>query len=138
VADEIRLLASKSKAATNQIANIVKEMLVHIDESAKISGAVYTEIDSTSTDLTDAILLVSRVVSEQQNAIAGMEASAADIMLMVESITAVSEENSASSEEVSASAEEMNTQVEEVGSSARALEQMALALQKMVAESGKR
>jgi len=135
VSDEVRKLAGKSKEATNQITDIVKAMRVQIDALAKLTEAVFNEMDIASSDLSNVINLVSRVVTENQQAISGLETSSSNIMTMVDNIAAVSEENCASSEEVSASAEEMNAQVEELSASARALREMALVLLKVVEES---
>ena len=132
VAEEVRKLANKSAEATQEIAAIVREMGVRISESVLITDGVSREIIGVSDELAHAIEIVSVVVASNQQSTGRLNSSSAEIMTMMESVAAASEENSAAAEEVSASTEEMTAQVNAVDASARSLQGMAGELQKAI------
>ena len=170
VADEVRKLAEKSAVATKEIATLIQQVQATVSEAVSAmnesAGEVETgvtksrnagealasilEVSETSNRLgqqiSDAAMRmselsnelvtvmdsVSAVVEENTASTEEMAAGSNEVTEAVETIASVSEENSASVEEVSASAEEMNAQVEEVTASAQSLSEMAQMLMTLV------
>jgi methyl-accepting chemotaxis protein len=129
VADEVRKLAERSRLATNEIAELVKNIQATVTESVDTSDRAAKEMETISGELTQVVESVSKVVEVNKEAVQRLGASAADVAQAVENIASVSEENGAAVEEVSASAEEMSAQSEEVTASAASLVEMAQTLQ---------
>ncbi len=172
VADEVRKLAEKSALATKEISALihaiqrsVTEAVAAMDagaaevekgsERAVASGQALTNIlavmakvneqvsgiaaatgavRGASDQLVDVVNSVSAVVEENVAATEQMSASAQEVSQAMEDIASVSEENNAAVEEVSASTEEMSAQVQEMVASAQTLAEMAATLQALVAQ----
>lgn len=172
VADEVRKLAERSSLATkeigsliNGIQNTVAEAVKAMEEgsrevengvaNANAAGAALTDILNAaeavnaqaalaseasermklaSEQLVVAVDSVSAVVEENTASTEQMAANSGEVNQAIESIASVSEENSAAIEEVSASTEEMTAQVEEVTASASELSSMAQALKAVVSQ----
>ncbi len=134
VADEVRKLAERSSSATKEIGTLVKTIQVMVGEAVEISTTVSKDVSGVTNELNLAIISVSDVADQNENAAKTLGSGTNGVMDAIENIASVSEENSASVEEVSASAEEMSAQVEEVTASAQALEEMALALQETISQ----
>jgi methyl-accepting chemotaxis protein len=170
VADEVRKLAERASGATKEIGGLIRgiqstvgEAVRAMDESARevelgvlrggeagqalksiltASEAVYDQaqeaakateqVRAASNELVLAIDSVSAVIEENTASTEEMSAGSNEVNQAIESIASVSEENSAAVEEVSASAEEMNAQVAEVAASAYSLADMARALEARV------
>ncbi len=134
VSEEVRRLAERSAEATKDISKIIHEMRGSIQDSTKISEEVYEGMEAASAELDGSIATVTQVAGDTRTATVRLVAQSKEMMQMVESIAAISEENSASSEEVSASTEELTAQVEEVSASARALQTLAEQLHEAIAQ----
>jgi methyl-accepting chemotaxis protein len=172
VADEVRKLAEKSAVATKEIANLVRSIQQTVNQAVQAMNESTLEVEkgvalseesrrsldsilqasmdgqkigqhvsesadrmnSLASELVNVMDSVSAVVEENTAATEEMTASSDEVTKMVENIASVSEENSAAVEEVSAGAEEMSAQVEESTSSAQSLAEMANELRKLVAQ----
>lgn len=171
VADEVRNLAEKAASATQEIAKLIKdvqkttqEAIQAMDEGAaeveagvvqanesglaldSILGAtegVNRQIDAIAkaaqqmsasvSELVTMMDTVSAIVEENTAATEEMAASADEVAQAFEAIASVSEENSAATEEVNAATEEVTSQAVEVSASAQLLLAMAQELQQAVA-----
>jgi methyl-accepting chemotaxis protein len=162
VADEVRKLAEKSALATKEIAGLIKGIqktvaeaivamresagevnngvalanqsghalasILKVVESSQKSGEKIAEAAGKMSGLAETLVsmmdTVSAVVEENNAATEEMTAVSGEVMQAVENIAAVSEENSAAAEEVSGSAHEMSQQVDDMNGSAQSLAQM--------------
>lgn len=172
VADEVRKLAERTVSATQEIGDLISVVLTTVNDAVTAmdessdeveSGASQAEMAgdalediinaaedvrrqveeisdaaqgmiSTSGNLVINMDSVSAVIEENTAATEEMTAGAGQVNQAIETIASISEENSASVEEVSASTEEMNAQVEEVAASSETLSEMADTLMNMVAQ----
>jgi len=146
VADEVRKLAERSSVATKEITSL-------IDTVQEITGQAVTamedstealdiqvgrvslasrEMSTASDELVGVMETVSAVVEENTASTEEMADGATEITNAIENIASISQENSAAVEEVTASTEEMSAQVQQVAASAQVLSQLAVQLQQMV------
>lgn len=170
VADEVRKLAERSAAATHEIADLVKtiqqtvadavnamregsseveagvsratragsalrEILTAneaVNHQAQLAADAARQMESSANELVGVIDTVSAVVEENTAATELMSSSSNEVGQSMENIASISEENSAAVEEVSASAEEMAAQVQEVTTSSQELARLAQELQAVV------
>ena len=93
---------------------------------------VSRQMDRSAGDLVAVVDSVSAVVEQNTAATEQMTASSIEIREVIENIASISEENSTSVEEVSVSAEAMAAQVDMVQAAAQALFEMAENLQQAV------
>ncbi len=146
VADEVRKLAEKSATATKEITQLVQTVQAVSQEASGAMEKTAMEVDrqvaelsaatrgmsGSAAELVEVMETVSAVVEENTASTEEMSAGSAEVSRAIENIASVSQENSAAVQEVSAGTEEMTAQVEEVTASAQALNQMAQTLQAVV------
>jgi len=163
VADEVRKLAERTAVATKETAEIIGEMQRSVKqavESAQNANQQAGEGAKLSADTAGALASVLQEVEHVQKQIEQISAasqqinaSATEIVTMIDSVSqtaemnsastgemlihvnkieqsienvaGISEENSAATEEVSASAEEVNAQIEEIVALSTSLDTMA-------------
>ncbi len=171
VADEVSKLAERSSFATKEIAELIENIQVTIKDAIqamqasgkevengvekagtagvslenilKASQHVFTQSElaanvagqmmTSSNELVIAVDSVSAVIEENTAATEQMSASANEVTAAIENIASISEENSAATEEVSASTEEVSAQTQEVSNAAAEMRNMAEALREVVA-----
>jgi methyl-accepting chemotaxis protein len=172
VADEVRKLAEKSAGATKEIADLIRGIQATIAEAVSAMNESAAEVETgvskanesgqaldsilkaveavqqgaseaaatvqkmslSANELVGVMDSVSAVVEENTAATEEMAAGSTEVTQAIENIASISEENSAAAEEVSASTEEVSAQVEEVSASAQSLAEMAQALQAIVGQ----
>ncbi len=146
VADEVRKLAERASVATKEITSL-------IDTVQEITGQAVTamedstealdiqvgrvslasrEMSTASDELVGVMETVSAVVEENTASTEEMADGATEITNAIENIASISQQNSAAVEEVTASTEEMSAQVQQVAASAQVLSLLAVQLQQMV------
>ncbi|AOR24184.1 methyl-accepting chemotaxis protein [Clostridium taeniosporum] len=131
VADEIRKLAEMSKDSSNNIYNIIKNILEN-------TGVIVEQTDLMNKDIKKQNEVVDKTIQAFNLISEGVEVvmpkidlvsttfnnineKKDNILYRVENISAISEEISATAEEISASSQELNSASEEVSTSAQDL-----------------
>ena len=170
VANEVYRLAESSKLSAKSISNLVKEIQASMKEVSQAMDESAHEVNNGNTqtekanealkaimaasnsvteralqaaeaanqmtqyaeELVIAVDSVSAVVEENTAATEQMAASSGEVSQAIESIASVSEQNSAAIEEVSASTEEMKAQIDLIASAANALKNMSISLHRTV------
>ena len=143
VADEIRELAEESTKATNQIAQLVKDIQHNVGEavekmketenvvitsvnSIQNTGQTFAEINQATENLMKIIVMLEGKTKE-------MSANSKEVEGSVRQVAAVSEEAASNAEEVAASSEEQSASTEEIVSAATELAEMANDLTESIA-----
>ncbi|MDD6772235.1 methyl-accepting chemotaxis protein [Inconstantimicrobium porci] len=116
VADEIRMLAEKSKESVNQIGNIISKVLLDCDNILDSSSDISKEVDNTNISINNTIKsfvsieeLLNKITPQIENILNisnDNKAKKDKILESIQSTTAISEELAATTEEVDATAEE--------------------------------
>lgn len=124
VAEEIRKLAEGSSKSTEEINNVVDELIQNASYS--VSKMRDTEIilekqienvketEEKYSDIEIAIENTNQSIDELVDISSNMDRRKKEIMEVIESLAAISEENAASTEETSASTEEQSSQIEKI------------------------
>ncbi len=131
VADEIRILAEKSKESASHIGDIVNEIAKRTESMVTNSTVMDSQlmeqvqvIENTLVSFQKIIAAIDEIIPEIKR-IKGsaetIERDKNDVRSKIEEISTISLEVSASSEEISASSQEMSASTEEVAASAQVL-----------------
>ncbi len=144
VADEVRKLAEESRAAANQITELIKEVqkgtkraVDSMEKGTKTVGEGAKTIGETISSINTIVQSAGSVASMvQEIAAAAQEQSASveEVTASVEDVSAISEESAASTQEASAAAEEQAASMEQLVRAAQELAQLAEELQIEVAK----
>jgi methyl-accepting chemotaxis protein len=170
VANEVYRLAESSKQSAKSVSNLVKEIQASMNEVSQAMDESAHEVDNgnkqtekanealkaimaASNSVTERALLaasaanqmtqyaeelviavdsVSAVVEENTAATEQMAASSGEVSQSIESIASVSEQNSAAIEEVSASTEEMKAQIDLINTTVNNLKNMSISLHRTI------
>ncbi|WDV45714.1 methyl-accepting chemotaxis protein [Clostridiaceae bacterium M8S5] len=144
VAEEIRHLAEQSTNSTVEIDTIVNEL---IDNSAKAVQKIKEvgeivdkqaecvgKTESKYKDITGAIIKTEEAIGKINTSVEEMNTKKADILEIVQSLSAIAEENAAGTEEASASTEEQLASIQQVASSSESLSELAQGLQETISQ----
>ncbi len=143
VADEIKKLAGQSSKSTEYIDGVVRELqevvtsavemvkkvnLISEEQSVSVGNtkAKYKTIRSTVDESQEAIGLLNTSVEE-------MTKAKNDIMDMLQTLSAIAEENAASTQEASSAMLEQSSSIEEIANSSNRLSELAVSLQDIIA-----
>lgn len=142
VADEIRKLAEQSGNAVGEIKEIIGEIRTYSNTSVstmELVREVTSEQNTAVTDTKNAFLEISRAlkdvityVNEINTESSSMKLRKDEIVSLMESISASTQQTSAAAEEVSASSEEQLAQMEEVSTHSRELKELSYKLKETV------
>jgi methyl-accepting chemotaxis protein len=134
VAEEIRKLAEQSKDSSENIGNLVNNILTDTKLMIKTTDIMKSELDNQKKDINTAISSFEKITYSVDditprmldiNNLAVDINDRKDIILeKIEESSSIAEEVSASAEEITASAEESNASTQEVSSSAQILNNM--------------
>lgn len=123
VASEIRTLADQCSESADKIANVVNALLDNSNRSVRTMNEVMISVgeqnqklENTLTmygKLNEEILIVSQAIKEISVQVDGLGDTKNAVLELLESLSAVSEENAASTEQTSASMIELSDIVEE-------------------------
>lgn len=142
VAEEIRKLAEQSTASTKEIDRVVEELVNNsttaVDRMEEVSSIIQSQVDSVG-DTEGKYLEISKAINNASEAIGEMDANSkmmdqkkVKILEVVQSLSAIAEENAASTEEVSASMQEQSANIQEVASASEQLTLVANELAEQV------
>lgn len=144
VADEIRNLAEMSNKFTEEIADIIGDLIEKTNDTVKNIKQVEesTEIQSQNVKITNEKFEdISKSIEKMLKALNDVDESSSimndkkeQIIGVIENLSAISEENAAATEEASASVEEQMASVEEIENSANTLKQLADEMQNNIAK----
>jgi methyl-accepting chemotaxis protein len=135
VADEIRQLADQSKSSSDEIREIVEELLSDagasvktmdtLNESFRSQGEQILATQQDMDTMSENVAVVSDNSSSIRSMVKNLEAAKESLVDIVESLSAISEENAASSQETSASMTELRATFEMINESAAQLQALA-------------
>ncbi|WP_432662038.1 methyl-accepting chemotaxis protein [Wukongibacter baidiensis] len=142
VAEEVKKLADGSGRATQDIAQLIKEIQGSVDNVVAEMGKTKTisheqekAAEKTAlafNDIMKAVKAVSDNIRKVVTACDGLNAKSSIVGEHVENIASITEENAASTEEVAASTHEQTAAIEQILSSAQLLAQVSSELQKAI------
>jgi methyl-accepting chemotaxis protein/DNA-binding LacI/PurR family transcriptional regulator len=143
VATEVRRLAEDSRAATQQIGALVREIQRAVTEAMNAIKASTAQVDSgvllanQAGQALNSILITVDRVNQQVNKISGatqdLTLYSGQMTTAIENIATVSQENSTAAQQVAVAAREMRAQMENMSDSAQSLRTMAQTLHSLLA-----
>ncbi|AFM02168.1 methyl-accepting chemotaxis protein [Desulfitobacterium dehalogenans ATCC 51507] len=142
VAEEIRKLAEQSSASTKSIDLMVKELQDNSQDAVKnmekVSMISKQQTESVMT-CQDKYRVIAQSMAEAIQAVNELNASEAEmdkikdeILLTLQTLSAIAEENSAATEEVTASMEEQTASIQEIAASSEGLSDLAQSLKTVI------
>ena len=135
VADEIRQLAEESREAAGRIDGIIEDLVVQSEKSIEAIGRMNEAVSAQSVKITDTKEDIEAVsggadsVAEETRTIhdkvGALEEAKTILLGVIESLSAVSQENAASCQQTNASMEELNATFATIGEQASELNHLA-------------
>lgn len=139
VAEEIRQLAEQSNRFTNEISNIIGELITKTGDSVKVFDTVGTIMKSQTASVENTIDKfngIREAIEKIRNLIEGLNVSGNSMNLKkeemieaIENLSAISEENAAGTEEATASVEIQTNSIAEIANASESLAKLAEELQ---------
>ncbi|MCT4595371.1 MAG: methyl-accepting chemotaxis protein [Anaeromicrobium sp.] len=139
VAEEIRKLAEESTSSTKEIDLIISELTTNslkaVEKMKEVSVIMDKQIESVNdtknkyNEISKAINLSEEAIEKMNHSAKEMESKKADILDVVQSLSAISEENAASTEQAAASTEEQTASIEEIVGANENLSELSQVLQ---------
>lgn len=126
VADEVRKLAERTAEATNEIGQLIEEVLGSVSEAVYAMDESADEVEQgvlqaekagdALGSILDAVEDVNRQVNEISAAAVQMEANSREFVASMESVSAIVEQNTAATEEMTAGSSEVSESIENIAS----------------------
>lgn len=142
VADEIRTLAEDSTSFTDEIRNIIGELIkktnhavISIEEAEKIVESQSENVKHTEEKfkgIANSIEEMKKAIETLNKGGNEMNIKKDEIIAIMENLSAISEENAAGTQEVAASVEEQTASTEEIASASEKLSKQAESIQKAI------
>lgn len=142
VASEIKKLAGQSAASTNYINQVVLELqtvvtkaVESIERVNEISKEQFESVTNTKVKYESVMTAMEEtvvVLNQLNESEDGMMKSKNDILDMLQTLSAIAEENAASTEEASSAMLEQSTSMEEIAKSSERLEGLVIGLQDII------
>lgn len=143
VAEEIRKLAEQSNLFTEEISLVIKDLTSKtenaVDRMKEVSNLVVAQTASVETTrvkfegISESIIKTKILIEELEKSALIMEDRKAEIIDIIQNLSAIAEENAAGTEEASASVEEQTASMAEISNSSEALAKLAEELQTSIA-----
>ncbi|WDV45070.1 methyl-accepting chemotaxis protein [Clostridiaceae bacterium M8S5] len=144
VAEEIRKLAEQSTNSTKEIDIVVNELKTNstnavntIKEVGLIVEAQANSVGKTENkfkEIEQAMQEAEIVVGEMYGSVNAMQESKIEILDIIQSLSAIAQENAAGAEEATASTQEQTASIQQVANASESLSEMALELQETISE----
>lgn len=144
VAEEIRKLAEESNKFTEEITEIIQDLIEKTENAVSTMNKVRSTVDSQAESventnirfegIANSIEKMGDLMVHINKSGREMEVKKDEIISVIQSLSAISEENAAGTEEASASVEEQTASVEEIANASEALAQLATEMQESVAK----
>jgi methyl-accepting chemotaxis protein len=135
VADEIRKLAVESTRFAEEISNVIINLTETTSRTVKTVNSVSDQVShqtSSVSDTNDKFIGISDAINEMKLGLTKLNDAGSvmlekknEIMSIMQSLAAISEENAASTEEVSASVLEQSSSIEEIRNASSSLATLA-------------
>ncbi|QGU00070.1 Methyl-accepting chemotaxis protein [Candidatus Syntrophocurvum alkaliphilum] len=142
VAEEVRKLAEQSNNSIQEIETIINDLSTKTNQAVKTVEGVKTIVDEQTASVTDTkgkFEGIAGAIENTKEAIERLNASGAEmenkkneIIEVVQSLSAIAEENAAGTEESAASIEEQTASIQEIASAAQGLAKLAEEMQEQV------
>jgi methyl-accepting chemotaxis protein len=143
VAEEIRKLAEQSTESTKDIDLIVNELTTNSDNAMnkmkEVGEIVSKQVESVSEtenkykDIAKAINMSEDSIEKMSISADGMETKKASILDIIQSLSAIAQENAAGTEEASASTQQQSASIQQVAGASENLSELAQTLQETIA-----
>ena len=144
VAEEIRKLAEESNKFTEEITEIIQDLIEKTENAVSTMNKVRSTVDSQAESventnirfegIANSIEKMGDLMVHINKSGREMEVKKDEIISVIQSLSAISEENAAGTEEASASVEEQTASMEEIANASEALAQLANEMQESVAK----
>lgn len=145
VADEIRKLAEQSSKFTDEIKQIVSDLILKTNNAVSTMQQLKTDIMHTQSvsvkeakekfeGITEAVEVTKDIINKLNLSSEGMNDMKDQMLQVIQSLSAIAEENAAGTEEASASTEEQTAAIEEVANASQELAQMAQDLNGLISK----
>ena len=142
VATEIRKLADQSNTFTSEIEKIISELTEKTGKSVntmeEVNAILQSQTESVQQTngkfegIAEALKVLMSSIEQVKTSGDLMEEKKAEVMSIMESLAAISEENAAGSEQASAAVEQQSVSIEEIANMSKVLAQMAEEMQESV------
>jgi methyl-accepting chemotaxis protein len=142
VADEIRQLAEQSASSTKKIDGVVNELLTNslntVEKMKEVGDIIKNQVESVNEteskykEISAAISLSENAIERMSTSVEEMENKKSNILDVIQSLSAIAEENAAGSEEASATTEEQSASIQEMANSSENLSKLAMDLQQAI------
>jgi methyl-accepting chemotaxis protein len=142
VAEEIRKLAEQSTYSTKEIDFVVNELVMNSSGAVKKMEEVkevvekqilsVKETEEKYNEISGAVNSTEVSIERMSTSVEEMENRKSIILDIIQSLSAIAEENAAGTEEASASTEEQSVSIEEMANSSSNLAELAMELQKTI------
>lgn len=144
VASEIKKLADQSASSTSHITDIVRDLESNVETAVHSVEKVYEIANEQSASVNNTnskYLSISEAISNAQNISNELTSSGEEmtkvkneILDMLQTLSAIAEENAAETEESSSAIEEQNASMEEISQSSIKLSELATNLQDVISK----
>lgn len=144
VADEIRILAEQSTSSTKDIDAVVTELktnsshavkrMKEVGEIVHKQGESVEDTDSKYREIAKSIQHAEKAISIMNASVTDMEIKKTNILDIIQSLSAIAEENAAGSEEASASTQEQSATIQQVADASEDLSKQAQSLQEAISK----
>lgn len=142
VAEEVGKLAEQSNLFTNEISNIIESLLeksnnavTEIEDNKMVSEAQYNSVNHTKVKfegISSAVELMEEMILNVIESSHNMGVNKDEIIHIIETLAAISEENAASTEQSSAAIQEQTASISEISIASNELARLAEEMQEVV------
>ncbi|WP_102273687.1 methyl-accepting chemotaxis protein [Cytobacillus massiliigabonensis] len=144
VADEIRKLAEQSNQFTKEIASVIGDLTGKTGQAVQtiqeVNNIVHSQAASVATtngkfeDVADSIEKIKTVIGDLYNLGNNMDVKKDGVIDILQSLSAISEENAAGTEEAAAYLQSQTNSIYEIANSSESLAQLAKKMQENVSK----